>query len=75
MRKLFVGGIPALTTYAEFKKYFKQFGEITDIMLPSKTKESALNSGFGFVTYKDSQSALSILNTKNQHSFRGKLVN
>ena len=64
IRKLFIGGIPNLTTFSEFQTYFRQFGEITDIMLPTKTKDSKLNSGFGFVTFRHPQSASQILNTK-----------
>ena len=74
VRKLFVGGVPALTTFAEFKKYFQQFGALSDIMLPTKTKESKLNCGFGFVTFQNSESAKEVLDRKNQHSFRAKWV-
>ena len=75
VRKLFVGGIPTLTTFSEFKEYFSQFGEITDIMLPAKTKDSKLNSGFGFVTYKHAESAEEVLRKRNQHLLRSKWVN
>jgi len=74
IRKLFVGGIPALTTFAEFKEYFQKFGEISDIMLPTKSKDSKLNCGFGFVTYQDAKSAYDVLNFESQHSFRAKWV-
>ena len=74
VRKLFVGGVPALTTFAEFKKYFQQFGSLTDVMLPTKSKESKLNCGFGFVTFENSESAMEVLKSKNQHSFRAKWV-
>ena len=73
IKKLFVGGIPALTTLKEFEEYFFQFGEIVDVMLPLKN-DSLLNLGFGFVTFKNSSSAVSVLNSELKHSFRGKLV-
>lgn len=74
VRKLFVGGVPALTTFNEFKRYFLKFGPVSDIMLPTKSKDSQFNCGFGFVTYEDPESAMEVLKTKNQHSFRAKWV-
>ena len=74
IRKLFVGGVPALTTFDEFRQYFSQFGELTDVMLPTKSKESKLNNGFGFVTFKDPQSAAKVLAQGPNHSLRYKLV-
>ena len=74
IRKLFIGGLPGLTSFSEFKKYFSRFGALEDIMLPMKSKESKLNSGFGFVTFKNAKDALAVLQSKNQHSFRAKLV-
>ena len=73
-RKLFIGGVPGLTTLSEFKKYFSRFGDLEDIMLPTKSSESKLNCGFGFVTYRHSKDALAVLQSKDQHSFRAKLV-
>lgn len=74
IRKLFVGGIPALTTFEEFRAYFQQFGELSDVMLPTKTKESKLNNGFGFVTFKEPQSAARVLAQGPHHSLRAKWV-
>ena len=74
IKKLFIGGIPVLTTLKEFRSYFSQFGDLVDVMLPLKSDHSLLNSGFGFVTFKESISAINVLNSNKQHSFRGKFV-
>lgn len=74
IRKLFIGGIPALTTFEEFKEYFSQFGELVDAMLPPKAKGSLLNNGFGFVTYRDPRSAHRVLSQKSNHFLRAKWV-
>ena len=74
IRKLFVGGIPALTTFEEFKDYFAKYGELTDAMLPTKSKGSKLNNGFGFVTFKDPKSAAAVLAQTPNHSLRAKWV-
>jgi RNA recognition motif-containing protein len=74
IRKLFIGGIPALTTFEEFKEYFAQFGELTDSMLPAKSKDSKLNSGFGFVTFRDPRSAQRVLSQGSNHFLRAKWV-
>ena len=74
VRKLFIGGVPTLTTLKEFSNYFSQFGELVDVMLPQKSDGSTLNLGFGFVTFKENYSALMVLDSDQLHSFRGKFV-
>lgn len=74
IRKLFVGGVPALTTFEEFREYFSQFGELVDVMLPTKSKESKLNNGFGFVTFRDPRAAAKVLELIPHHSLRAKWV-
>ena len=74
VRKLFIGGMPGLTTLEEFKKYFSQFGELEDALLPKKSHDSKMNSGFGFVTFKNASSVTAVLQSKSKHYFRSKLV-
>ena len=74
VRKLFIGGVPALTTFEEFKSYFAKFGELTDAMLPLKYKDSQLNNGFGFVTFKRPEEAKAVLNFSKPHLLRAKWV-
>lgn len=69
-----MGGISNHTTFNEFKEYFEIFGELTDVFLPNKTDDSTLNNGFGFVTFKLPENALSVLNHQKIHSIRAKWV-
>jgi len=74
VRKLFIGGVPSLTSFNEFKAYFSRFGEIIDVMLPTKSRETKINNGFGFVTFKKVDEAKAVLNFEKPHSIRGKQV-
>ena len=74
IRKLFVGGIPPNTSFQEFKCYFEDFGELTDALLPLKSVKPNINSGFGFVTFKNPNSALAVLNYSKNHIIKAKRV-
>jgi len=49
--KIFVGGLAPSVTEEEFKKYFSNFGTVTDavVMIDRKTSRSR---GFGFITFE-----------------------
>lgn len=74
VRKLFVGGIPPAATFKEFRDYFASFGELEDVMLPQKSEGQGLNCGFGFVTFKHSEDAISVLKNEKHHTIRAKWV-
>ncbi|KAE8654890.1 BTB/POZ domain-containing protein [Hibiscus syriacus] len=71
-RKIFVGGLASTVTESDFKKYFDQFGNITDVvvMYDHNTKRPR---GFGFITY-DSEEAVDKVLLKNFHELNGKMV-
>ncbi|KAL8140500.1 hypothetical protein V2J09_006521 [Rumex salicifolius] len=71
-RKIFVGGLASTVTENSFKKYFEQFGTITDVvvMYDHNTKRPR---GFGFITY-DSEEAVDRVLVKNFHELNGKMV-
>ncbi|CAH2078799.1 unnamed protein product [Thlaspi arvense] len=71
-KKIFVGGLASSVTEAEFKKYFAQFGTITDVvvMFDHKTQRPR---GFGFITY-DSEEAVDRVLQKTFHELDGKMV-
>ncbi|XP_074585389.1 heterogeneous nuclear ribonucleoprotein 1-like [Curcuma longa] len=71
-KKIFVGGLPSTITESEFKKYFNQFGTITDVvvMYDHNTQRSR---GFGFITY-DSVNAVDKVLFKTFHELNGKTV-
>ncbi|KAH9297631.1 hypothetical protein KI387_029313, partial [Taxus chinensis] len=71
-KKIFVGGLPATLTEDEFKKYFEQFGNITDVvvMYDNGTQRPR---GFGFITF-DSEDAVEVVLQKSFHELHDKLV-
>lgn len=74
VRKLFIGGLPGLTTLEEFKNHFRQFGEIEDALVPKKLNDPTMNCGFGFVTFRRASAAAAVLKSTNNQYFRSKLV-
>lgn len=71
-KKIFVGGLASTVTDSDFKKYFDQFGAITDVvvMYDHNTKRPR---GFGFITY-DSEEAVDRVLLKTFHELNGKMV-
>ncbi|XP_067617186.1 ribonucleoprotein RB97D-like isoform X2 [Eurosta solidaginis] len=52
LRKMFIGGLSAITTEESLRAFYKQWGEVVDaiVMRDPATKRSR---GFGFITYSD----------------------
>ncbi|CAH8381806.1 unnamed protein product [Eruca vesicaria subsp. sativa] len=71
-RKIFVGGLPSSITEAEFKNYFDQFGEISDVVV-MYDHNTQRPRGFGFITF-DSDDAVDRVLHKTFHEVNGKLV-
>ncbi|GFY99192.1 RNA-binding (RRM/RBD/RNP motifs) family protein [Actinidia rufa] len=71
-RKIFVGGLPSTITESDFKKYFEQFGTITDVVV-MYDHNTQRPRGFGFITY-DSEDAVDKVLFKTFHELNGKLV-
>ncbi|XP_009364617.2 heterogeneous nuclear ribonucleoprotein 1 [Pyrus x bretschneideri] len=71
-KKIFVGGLASTVTESDFKKYFDQFGTVTDVvvMYDHKTQRPR---GFGFITY-DSEEAVDRVLHKTFHELNGKMV-
>ncbi|GMI75597.1 hypothetical protein HRI_001229000 [Hibiscus trionum] len=55
--KIFVGGLAWETKREALKRYFEQFGEIIEAVVISD-KITGKSKGYGFVTYKDADSAI-----------------
>jgi len=70
-RKVFVGGIPISLTAADFRKFFENFGPVTDAQVMTE-RESGRSRGFGFVTFGDDETLEKVLG--QQHSIQGKPV-
>ncbi|XAR53860.1 hypothetical protein NMG60_11022563 [Bertholletia excelsa] len=71
-RKIFVGGLPSTVTESDFKKYFGQFGTITDVVV-MYDHNTQRPRGFGFITY-DSEEAVDKVLVKTFHELNGKMV-
>lgn len=68
-KKLFVGGTGELTD-ADFREYFKKFGEIQDAVIVRK--QDGASRGFGFVTFADELTVEKCLVI--QHEIKGRKV-
>ncbi|KAM1127021.1 hypothetical protein ACFX13_042937 [Malus domestica] len=55
--KIFVGGLPWETRVGTMRRYFEQFGEILEAVVITD-KFTARSKGYGFVTFKDPESAM-----------------
>lgn len=71
-KKIFVGGLASTVTESEFKKYFDQFGTITDVVV-MYDHNTQRPRGFGFITY-DSEEAVDRVLHKTFHELSGKMV-
>ncbi|KAL0692843.1 hypothetical protein Bca4012_060023 [Brassica carinata] len=71
-KKIFVGGLASTVTEAEFKKYFAQFGVITDVvvMYDHRTQRPR---GFGFISYESEEAVDKVLQ-RTFHELNGKMV-
>ncbi|XP_042424074.1 heterogeneous nuclear ribonucleoprotein 1-like isoform X1 [Zingiber officinale] len=71
-KKIFVGGLPSTLMESDFKKYFDQFGIITDAVL-MYDHNIQRPRGFGFITF-DSEDAVDRALVKTFHELNGKIV-
>ncbi|KAJ0902757.1 putative RNA recognition motif domain, nucleotide-binding alpha-beta plait domain superfamily [Helianthus annuus] len=71
-KKIFVGGLASTVTESDFKKYFDQFGGITDVVV-MYDHNTQRPRGFGFITF-DSEAAVDRVLVKTFHELNGKMV-
>ncbi|KAJ4790650.1 RNA-binding (RRM/RBD/RNP motifs) family protein [Rhynchospora pubera] len=71
-KKIFVGGLASTVTEIDFRKYFEQFGNITDVVVMYDHNTNRPR-GFGFITY-DSEEAVDKALYKTFHELNGKTV-
>ncbi|KMZ65864.1 hypothetical protein ZOSMA_3083G00010, partial [Zostera marina] len=71
-KKIFVGGLASNVTESDFKTYFDQFGNITDVvvMFDHNTQRPR---GFGFITY-DSEEVVDKVPLATFHELNNKMV-
>ncbi|CAN1790321.1 Heterogeneous nuclear ribonucleoprotein 1 [Linum perenne] len=71
-KKIFVGGLASTVTETDFKNYFEQYGNITDVVV-MYDHNTQRPRGFGFITY-DSEEAVDRVLHKTFHELNGKMV-
>ncbi|CAM8985981.1 unnamed protein product [Rhodiola kirilowii] len=71
-KKIFVGGLASTVTENDFKNYFDQFGNITDVVV-MYDHNTQRPRGFGFITY-ESEDAVDKVLLKTFHELNGKMV-
>jgi RNA-binding protein Musashi len=71
-KKIFVGGLASTVTEDDFKKYFEQFGSITDVVV-MYDHNTQRPRGFGFITF-DSEDAVENVIQKSFHELNDKMV-
>ncbi|KAM0018641.1 putative RNA recognition motif domain, nucleotide-binding alpha-beta plait domain superfamily [Helianthus debilis subsp. tardiflorus] len=71
-KKIFVGGLASTVTESDFKKYFDQFGDITDVVV-MYDHNTQRPRGFGFITF-DSEEEVDRVLIKTFHELNGKKV-
>lgn len=71
-KKIFVGGLASTVTESDFKKYFNQFGTITDVVV-MYDHNTQRPRGFGFITYESEEAVDKVL-LKTFHELNGKMV-
>ncbi|KAK7245963.1 hypothetical protein RIF29_40817 [Crotalaria pallida] len=71
-KKIFVGGLASTVTESDFKKYFDQFGTITDVVV-MYDHNTQRPRGFGFITF-DSEEGVDKVLYKTFHELHGKMV-
>ncbi|KAH7300285.1 hypothetical protein KP509_24G054300 [Ceratopteris richardii] len=71
--KIFVGGLAPTVTEEDFKKYFSQFGEITDVVV-MYDPNTQRPRGFGFITFDSEDAVERVLQQNTFHEIHEKLV-
>ncbi|CAF0783239.1 unnamed protein product [Brachionus calyciflorus] len=71
--KIFIGGLSWNTTKEMLANEFMKYGEIIDSIV-MRNPETGASRGYGFITFKDLQSAEMALNSGVQHTIDGKIV-
>ena len=72
-KKMFVGGLPPDVNDEVFRNYFEQFGEVDDSVV-ILDKETNRPRGFGFITFKDEDTADKVLENYEKNIINGKWV-
>ena len=71
--KVYVGNLPFSIDHDKLTEIFKEFGEIEEATVISD-KFSGRSKGFGFVTFKDDESAKKAISEMNEKEVEGRAL-
>ncbi|KAI3801097.1 hypothetical protein L1987_29199 [Smallanthus sonchifolius] len=71
-KKIFVGGLPSTLTEEQFRQYFENYGEVTDVVIMFD-QNTNIPRGFGFISF-DTEDAVDRVLQKSFHELNNKLV-
>ncbi|KAJ0985529.1 hypothetical protein J5N97_003885 [Dioscorea zingiberensis] len=71
--EVYVGGIPHDTSEEGLKSFCESVGEVTEVRL-MKSKDSAENKGYAFVTFRTKELATKAIEELNNTEFKGKKI-
>ncbi|KAJ1604890.1 RRM domain-containing protein [Cryptosporidium canis] len=71
--KIFVGNLPTTCSQDILRKYFEQFGQISDCVMMCD-KKSGIGRGFGFVTFTNTNVVDEIIRAYDEHYIDGQWV-
>jgi len=63
--RIFVARIPPSVTEADFRSYFEQYGEMTDLYMP-KDPSTKGHRGIGFITFASSESVDNLIDETHE---------
>lgn len=72
-RKIFVGGLSAVTTEKDLESYFSQFGRIEDILI-NRSCETGGCRGCAFVLFHDVEVAKKLIDDPSRHKIANHMV-
>ena len=72
-KKIFVGQLAPTFTENDMRKYFEQFGTVTEAIVKFDTITQTPPRGFGFITF-DSEDVVDVVVQMPIHDINGKMV-
>ncbi len=69
--KIYVGNLPFSATESEIREHFSQYGEVTDVSLPTD-RETGRPRGFGFVEMSDDDAGKEAIRESDGKEFSGR---
>lgn len=72
-KKIFVGGLPSTLTEEQFRQYFENYGDVTDVVIMFDQNTNRPR-GFGFISFDTEDAVDRVLEKNTFHELNNKLV-